>query len=540
MASANSLVVNLTAKTSQFERGINKAKRMLTNFANSAKRILSNIARTALNPTAILGTGLLGGISVYTIKGMADARMVQVQAEKKLEAVLNATGHAAGFSAQQMADYAAELQKITNFGDEVTISGMAVLASFKNIQGQVFKDTIRAAQDMSAVMGQDLQSSIVQLGKAINDPIKGLSALSRVGVTFTDEQKRLIASLQASGDLMGAQKVILAELQSEFGGAAAAMLNPFEQVANAFGDLQESLGAIAVDLLQSVLPAIQRVTEEVSAFALGFSQVEDKAGALGKILEGSFDVAIAAIKVKFIELIDWMKTATIEQGTRLATIGGGRLAVPGLQAGGQAAGAQQSDIASGIGQLLNMQGVMIRQAAGVTGAGGDPTAVAREQLQQAQTAFADLIKGIAAQAPKLPDVVPDMPKPESMAPAIASGLQSLLEKVKIKSDAVSWGVKGMFDRTKIRVGAFASMLENWLFSGKKKEDDGGGEKKRETRTAAALQRGSAEAYSAIVQAMMGSGDPTVSAIQKMQKAIVDQLKKSKPKGQQVEIAEAVP
>ena len=58
---------------------------------------------------------------------------------------------------------------------------------------------------------------------------------------------------------------------------------------------------------------------------------------------------------------------------------------------------------------------------------------------------------------------------------------------------------------------------------------------RETRTAGALQRGSAEAFSAIVQAMMGSGDPTVSAIQKMQKAIVDQLKKNAPKNQQVEL-----
>jgi len=509
MASANSLVVNLTAKTSQFERGINKAKRMLTGFARSAKRILSNIARSALNPTAILGGGLLGGMSVYAIKGMADARMVQVQAEKKLEAVLNATGHAAGFSAQQMADYAAELQKTTNFGDEVTISGMAVLASFKNIQGQVFKDTIRAAQDMSSVMGQDLQSSIVQLGKAINDPIKGLSALSRVGVTFTDEQKRLIASLQASGDLMGAQKVILAELQSEFGGAAAAMLNPFEQVANAFGDLQESLGAIAVDLLQSVLPAIQQNIEQVSKFALGFSQVENKAAVIGEVFSASFDVAVQYIKIQLIELFAWAKQAAKEEGKSAASM---------------------------MAQMANLPGFIATrtmQAAGIGGGAGQAAPSPTAGLEAAQSRLNAIIDQVAAQAPKLPDVVPDMPKPDSMAPAITSGLQGVLERVKLKGDEIGWGVRGVLDRAKIRAGAVENMLGNWL--GSVPVPGAEDMPQRETRTAGALQRGSAEAYSAIVQAMMGSGDPTVSAIQKMQKAIVDQLKKNAPKAQQVEL-----
>ncbi|MES2155937.1 MAG: hypothetical protein V4510_12455, partial [bacterium] len=63
---------------------------------------------------------------------------------------------------------------------------------------------------------------IIKVGKALNDPTKGLTALSRVGILFTDQQKKQIKALQKSGDLLGAQKIILKELGTEFGGSFAA------------------------------------------------------------------------------------------------------------------------------------------------------------------------------------------------------------------------------------------------------------------------------------------------------------------------------
>jgi hypothetical protein len=61
-----------------------------------------------------------------------------------------------------------------------------------------------------------LSGQAIQLGKALNDPIAGISALSRVGVTFTEEQKATIESMVKMGDVAGAQKLILAELAREF------------------------------------------------------------------------------------------------------------------------------------------------------------------------------------------------------------------------------------------------------------------------------------------------------------------------------------
>ena len=84
----------------------------------------------------------------------------QEAAEAKLEAVVRATGEAAGFSADEMKAYAGELQLVSTYGDEVTISALAILATFKNINGENFKSATVAAQDMATVMGTDLNSAI--------------------------------------------------------------------------------------------------------------------------------------------------------------------------------------------------------------------------------------------------------------------------------------------------------------------------------------------------------------------------------------------
>jgi hypothetical protein len=103
-------------------------------------------------------------------------------------------------------------------------------------------------------MGQDLQSSVVQIGKALNDPIKGVTALQRVGVAFTQQQRDQINALVASGNSMAAQQMILAELKKEFGGAAEAMADPFTQFGNAAGDVQEELGMLFRDIGTVLLP----------------------------------------------------------------------------------------------------------------------------------------------------------------------------------------------------------------------------------------------------------------------------------------------
>ena len=189
---------------------------------------------------------------------------VQEQAEAKLAAVIKATGGAAGFSADEIKKYAGELQGATTFGDELTISAAAVLATFKQIKGDEFKRALAAAQDLSSLLGTDLQSSVLQLGKALEDPENGLTALRRAGVSFTKEEKERIKVLVQSGKIQDAQRIILKAVEDQVGGTANALRQQYggavTAVGNAYGDLKEELGFFITknkDVL-AVIGAVER------------------------------------------------------------------------------------------------------------------------------------------------------------------------------------------------------------------------------------------------------------------------------------------
>lgn len=198
------------------------------------------------NVLGALGLGLGVGAGASFLKQSITEADLAAQAQHKLAAVLHATGNASGFTAEQLEVQAKSLQQLTNFGDEQIMSGQAVLATFKEIKGETFTSATKAAMDMSSVLGTDLQSSVLQVGKSLNDPIAGMTALSRAGVSFTADQKEQIKTLQETGDLLGAQKIILAELANEFGGAAEKMRSPLTALSNEFGDLQEAIGGLTM------------------------------------------------------------------------------------------------------------------------------------------------------------------------------------------------------------------------------------------------------------------------------------------------------
>jgi hypothetical protein len=138
------------------------------------------------------------------------------------------------------------MQKSTTYADEVTQSGINLLLTFTNIGKNVLPDATQALLDMSTAMGQDVKQTAIQLGKALNDPILGATALRRVGVQLNEQQQEQIKTLVGQNKMYEAQKIILDELAVEFGGSASAAANTFngrlQQVKNTFGDFQELIG----------------------------------------------------------------------------------------------------------------------------------------------------------------------------------------------------------------------------------------------------------------------------------------------------------
>jgi phage-related minor tail protein len=155
------------------------------------------------------------------VQGAAEYQSVLAQTE----AVIKSTGGAAGFTVKEMEDLAASLSAANGqslFTDDQLLSAQNVLATFTEIKGVNFSSATEAIANLSQAMGQDLQSSAVQVGKALNNPTEGLTALTRVGVSFTEEQKKAVEALMETGNVADAQKVILGELERQFGGSASA------------------------------------------------------------------------------------------------------------------------------------------------------------------------------------------------------------------------------------------------------------------------------------------------------------------------------
>jgi hypothetical protein len=197
------------------------------------------------------------------------------------ESVVKSTGMAAGLTATQMGEMANALSASSGksmFSDDAILSAENVLATFTQIKDVNFGSATQAIADISQAMGSDLQSSALQVGKALNDPIAGIGALSRVGVSFSEEQKAMIKSLVETGDVAGAQQIILGELNNEFGGSAAAAMDTFagKQAALSakFQDIQQTLGEALLPVLMkfgdfastTLVPIVESLVLQFSAF----------------------------------------------------------------------------------------------------------------------------------------------------------------------------------------------------------------------------------------------------------------------------------
>jgi len=236
---------------------------------NSSLGTISQKAQ-ALKPAfigmAAVGTAAFAGLAVG-IKGALDASAEAAKAQAQLGAVLKSTGGAAGITAEKAIALSKSLQTVSTFGDDAILSAENMLLTFTNIKDDIFPDTTKIVLDMSVALGQDLKSSAIQVGKALNDPILGVSALSRVGVNFTEDQKDVIETLVKTGDVLGAQKLILEELGTEFGGSAAAQTETFagkmKMLKEKTEDLKEAIGNALIPIIENLLEKIKPVVDKV-------------------------------------------------------------------------------------------------------------------------------------------------------------------------------------------------------------------------------------------------------------------------------------
>lgn len=179
-------------------------------------------------------------------------------------AVIESMGGSAGVTADGVFDLANKISNLSGVAHESVVEGQNLLLTFGNVRNEVgegndvFDQATMLMTDMSVALGQDMKSGAIQLGKALNDPIKGVTALQRVGVSFTEEQKNQIRVLQESGDTLGAQKLILGELEKQFGGSAEAA---GETMTGSLNKLKNSSEQLFRNLATFLVPVFERLTE---------------------------------------------------------------------------------------------------------------------------------------------------------------------------------------------------------------------------------------------------------------------------------------
>lgn len=251
---------------------------------DKVKKAGSSLRTTMLSLGAVFSAGIIARKFIQNTEA-AQASTAQ------LNAVLESTGGVAGLSAQELEAYADALQQTTKFGDEAVESAQALLLTFTKIRGPIFQDATDIVLDMATAMKTGLKEAAIQVGKALNDPILGVTALSRVGVQFSEAQREVIRNLVETGNAAEAQTLILKELQTEFGGSAEAarktLGGALAFVSNQWNDLFEistEASAGVISSLESIGRAIPLVANVMGEFFGGIQLLAvDAAVAVAKL-----------------------------------------------------------------------------------------------------------------------------------------------------------------------------------------------------------------------------------------------------------------
>ena len=327
------MAINVPIITTFDSKGITKAirdfKKLETASDKAGYGLQSIDAGAQKFAKAFSKVAAVGGIAVGVIgKHLVDAALESQKAMKQTEAIILATGGAANVTAQQVAKLSDQLSKQTGVDDELVQKSANLILTFKQVQNQVgdgnqiFDRAVQASLDLGNVFGST-DAAAKQLGKALSDPVRGITALRKAGVNFTDAQKAQIKTLVDSGKVLDAQKIILKEVESQVGGTAKATATDFDRMKVAIENLGESLGTLLLPVLETmsqfvmekVIPVFENFASIVGQQGVG-SGINYLAGsvinAIGKM--GMFGKIVSGLVAGFVALRVATTAYTITMG----------------------------------------------------------------------------------------------------------------------------------------------------------------------------------------------------------------------------------
>lgn len=259
------------------------------------------------------------------ISGWVSEAMEAARAGAQTEAVIKSTGGTANVTAGHVGTLARRLSELAGVDDEAIQASENWLLTFKNIKNvgadKIFDDATRAAVDLAASMAakgggttaDSLAGATTMLGKALNDPLVGMTALQRAGVTLTAAQKKQVEAFVAVGDVASAQKIILGEVASQTAGSAAAQATAADKMKVIWDNLREDMGKAILPAINEILPAFKGLVADIGPVLKPFAK------SIGQGLGGAFKL-IGPVIQAFLPVLQSLMPVILRLGEAIAPI----------------------------------------------------------------------------------------------------------------------------------------------------------------------------------------------------------------------------
>ena len=283
----------ITADTKGFESGVKKAQSASKKLSNSITSVVKGFGKSGLSGAitsaglALGGIGLAVGTAVKAIKGItkalgecAEAYKVQLQAERALDTAINNSPYVSGTASKALKDFASEMQKVSNLGDEEIIPQMTQLIATGRTEAEVMK-IIATASDMSASGAMSFDQAVTQLNATLNGNIGRLGQQNAELKALTKEELESGKAVEILGE--------------KYKGLAQATIDTKTQMKNAIGDLKETFGSVFEN---AMAPMRKFFTEIIQGWADARKAKQEYEGAMIAIEKGEATANDYRIKEK--------------------------------------------------------------------------------------------------------------------------------------------------------------------------------------------------------------------------------------------------
>lgn len=297
----------MTAALSKAQSNLNKFGGGMTKLGTGMQSLGNGMTMTGVGLTTLTAGAVAG------VMGLAKIGEASLVAEKRL---LNITksmdlfGNNAGIVNDRLLKLADTQSRQLGIDDDIIKNTMSKLMTFKELAataddvGGSFDRATMAAINMAAAGFGDAEGNAIQLGKALNDPIKGITALNRSGITFTETEKEMIAEMVNSGKILEAQDYMLKAVEKQVGGTAAATATASGKMKVAWDEMWESLGIKMLPafdrfgkvMIEKIIPAFEKIISKVD--------VDKLFTTIGDTLE---DVVLPALEKLFTKIEDGLE-----------------------------------------------------------------------------------------------------------------------------------------------------------------------------------------------------------------------------------------